>query len=63
MMHFFCNSYQGELVIDGKIVPNSLMDLVKDTLRANPTNSVIGFNDNSRYDISFCIDDIIMSGY
>ena len=49
---FFCYCYQGELVIDGKVVPNSLMDLVKDTLRANPANSVIGFNDNSRYDVS-----------
>lgn len=42
-------SLQGELVVDGEPVPETLMDLVKDTLRANPNNSVIGFKDNSRY--------------
>lgn len=42
--HWF---FKGELIIDGKSVPKSLMDLVKDTLRANPSNSVIGFSDNS----------------
>lgn len=42
--HWF---FKGELVIDGEVVPHSLMDLVKETLRRNPNNSVIGFNDNS----------------
>jgi phosphoribosylformylglycinamidine synthase len=59
---FFVYWYQGELVIDGKTVPNSLMDLVKDTLRANPRNSVIGFNDNSRY-VNLWTKEIIMLEY
>ncbi len=36
-------------MLDGKPVPETLMDLVKDTLKAHPNNSVIGFHDNSRY--------------
>ncbi|MCO5568338.1 hypothetical protein L7F22_022037 [Adiantum nelumboides] len=51
--HWF---FKGELVIDGKIVPSSLMDLVKDTLKANPNNSVIGFNDNSSAIKGFSVD-------
>jgi len=38
-------------------VPETLMGLVKDTLSANPNNSVIGFHDNSsaiRYAIQRC---------
>uniref|UniRef100_A0A0C9RY68 phosphoribosylformylglycinamidine synthase n=1 Tax=Wollemia nobilis TaxID=56998 RepID=A0A0C9RY68_9CONI len=42
--HWF---FQGELVIDGQPIPSSLMSIVKDTLKANPNNSVIGFKDNS----------------
>lgn len=42
--HWF---FGAELIVDGKPVPETLMGLVKDTLRANPTNSVIGFKDNS----------------
>jgi len=42
--HWF---FKGELVLDGKPVPETLMDLVKDTLKAHPNNSVIGFHDNS----------------
>ncbi|KAI5060531.1 hypothetical protein GOP47_0024951 [Adiantum capillus-veneris] len=51
--HWF---FKGELVIDGKIVASSLMDLVKDTLKANPNNSVIGFNDNSSAIRGFLVD-------
>ncbi|KAJ7516913.1 hypothetical protein O6H91_21G004200 [Diphasiastrum complanatum] len=42
--HWF---FKGDIVINGVKMPHSLMDLVKDTLKANPNNSVIGFNDNS----------------
>ncbi|BBN14710.1 phosphoribosylformylglycinamidine synthase [Marchantia polymorpha subsp. ruderalis] len=42
--HWF---FKGELILDGQPAPKNLMDLVKDTLRENPNNSVIGFNDNS----------------
>ncbi|CAN6298028.1 unnamed protein product [Urochloa humidicola] len=42
--HWFFN---GKLVIDGEIMPNTLFQLVKRPLKANPNNSVIGFKDNS----------------
>uniref|UniRef100_A0A1D1YHX1 phosphoribosylformylglycinamidine synthase n=1 Tax=Anthurium amnicola TaxID=1678845 RepID=A0A1D1YHX1_9ARAE len=42
--HWFFN---GKLVIDGEPMNNTLMQIVKSTLKANPNNSVIGFKDNS----------------
>lgn len=42
--HWF---FQGDLVIDGQLAVSNLMKIVKDTLKANPNNSVIGFKDNS----------------
>ena len=42
--HWF---FGANLIVDGEKVPETLMGLVKDTLRANPNNSVIGFHDNS----------------
>nr|AOE43235.1 phosphoribosylformylglycinamide synthase [Coremiostelium polycephalum] len=42
--HWFFN---GNLVIDGQIIPKTLFQIVKDTLRANPNNSLIAFSDNS----------------
>lgn len=42
--HWFFN---GKLIIDGQPMSNTLMQIVKSTLRANPNNSVIGFKDNS----------------
>lgn len=44
--HWF---FKGKLVVDGVGVEETLMGIVKDTLDANPNNSVIGFNDNSRH--------------
>jgi len=35
------------LVLDGETAPETLMQIVKATLKANPNNSVIGFKDNS----------------
>ncbi|KAF3668396.1 Phosphoribosylformylglycinamidine synthase [Capsicum annuum] len=43
-MHWF---FTGKLVIDGQPVDKTLMQIVKNTLLANPNNSVIGFKDNS----------------
>ena len=43
--HWF---FKGKLVVDGVGVGETLMGIVRDTLTANPNNSVIGFNDNSR---------------
>lgn len=42
--HWF---FKGNLVIDGKPVPAHLLDVVRETLTANPRNSVIAFADNS----------------
>lgn len=42
--HWF---FKGRLVIDGEEWPQHLFSIVKDTLRANPRNSVIAFADNS----------------
>eukprot|EP00898_Chlorokybus_atmophyticus_P001653 jgi/Chlat1/2489/Chrsp175S02366 len=43
--HWF---FKGDLVIDGEKMPHTLLQLVMDTLEANPSNSVIGYKDNSR---------------
>ncbi|GBG75237.1 hypothetical protein CBR_g19873 [Chara braunii] len=43
--HWF---FKAQLNIDGEAVPESLMQIVQATLKANPNNSVIGFHDNSR---------------
>lgn len=42
--HWF---FRGKLVIDGKEIDKHLLDIVRDTLEANPTNSVVAFADNS----------------
>jgi phosphoribosylformylglycinamidine synthase len=42
--HWF---FKGKLVIDEKEVSETLFEIIKSTLRANPANSTIAFNDNS----------------
>ena len=42
--HWF---FGAQLVLDGKPAHETLMQIVKATLKANPNNSVIGFKDNS----------------
>lgn len=42
--HWF---FTGKIVIDGEPMNKTLMQIVKSTLQANPSNSVIGFKDNS----------------
>ncbi|MEW6675306.1 MAG: phosphoribosylformylglycinamidine synthase [Nitrospirota bacterium] len=42
--HWF---FKGRLIVDGKEIPQTLMDIIKQTLRANPNNSIIAFKDNS----------------
>lgn len=42
--HWF---FKGRLVIDGVEMEASLLDLVRQTLEANPNNSVLAFRDNS----------------
>lgn len=42
--HWF---FKGRLIIDGKVIEESLMDIVKEPYRKNPKNSLIAFKDNS----------------
>jgi phosphoribosylformylglycinamidine synthase len=42
--HWF---FKGKLVIDGRQVPDSLLQVIKSTIFRNPANSVIAFSDNS----------------
>ncbi|MBI5188172.1 MAG: phosphoribosylformylglycinamidine synthase [Nitrospirae bacterium] len=42
--HWF---FKGRLIVDGKEIPQTLMDIIKQTLRVNPNNSIIAFKDNS----------------
>jgi len=42
--HWF---FKGRLIIDGKEAPENLLDMVRSTLKANPSNSLIAFKDNS----------------
>lgn len=54
--HWF---FKGRLIIDGVVMPMTLMQIIKSTLSANPSNSLIAFSDNSSaikgYDISTII--------
>ncbi|HEX7560608.1 MAG TPA: hypothetical protein VF347_00280, partial [Candidatus Humimicrobiaceae bacterium] len=42
--HWF---FKGRLIIDGRVMPLTLMEVIKSTLAANPSNSLIAFTDNS----------------
>ncbi len=42
--HWF---FKGRLIVDGKEIPHSLIDIVKKPLKVNSENSVIAFKDNS----------------
>lgn len=39
--------FKGQQIIDGKTMPETLMEIVKSTLDANPNNSILAFCDNS----------------
>ena len=39
--------FKGKQLINGVVMPETLMDIVKSTLKANPSNSIIAFKDNS----------------
>ena len=39
--------FRGRQVVDGVTLPETLMEIVKSTLAANPANSIIAFKDNS----------------
>jgi phosphoribosylformylglycinamidine synthase len=54
--HWF---FKGRLVIDGKEIPHTLMEVVREPYRRNPNNSVIAFRDNSSAIKGFSIKTII----
>jgi phosphoribosylformylglycinamidine synthase len=39
--------FKGKQMINGVAMPETLLDIVKSTLKANPSNSIIAFKDNS----------------
>jgi phosphoribosylformylglycinamidine synthase len=39
--------FKGRQIIDGVVMPETLLNIVKSTLKANPSNSIIAFKDNS----------------
>jgi len=39
--------FKGKQILNGLVMPETLMDIVKSTLKANPSNSIIAFKDNS----------------
>jgi phosphoribosylformylglycinamidine synthase len=39
--------FKGKQIISGIVMPETLMDIVKSTLKENPSNSIIAFKDNS----------------
>jgi phosphoribosylformylglycinamidine synthase len=39
--------FKGKQMINGLVMPETLLNIVKSTLRANPSNSIIAFKDNS----------------
>jgi len=54
--HWF---FLGRLVLDGKEVPETLLDIVRATYRANPNNSIIAFKDNSSAIRGFDVETIL----
>ncbi|KAG6387909.1 hypothetical protein SASPL_153104 [Salvia splendens] len=53
--HWF---FTGKIVVDGEPMDKTLMQIVKSTLQANPSNSVIGFKDNSSAIRGFPVDEL-----
>jgi phosphoribosylformylglycinamidine synthase len=39
--------FKGKQIINDRVMPETLMDIVKSTLKTNPSNSIIAFKDNS----------------
>ncbi len=54
--HWF---FKGALTIDGKPAPENLLGIIRSTLAANPSNSLIAFRDNSSAIRGFEIDTIL----
>jgi phosphoribosylformylglycinamidine synthase len=55
--HWF---FKGRLVIDGKEIPEALLQMIKSPLDSNPSNSIIAFKDNSSAIKGYTISTIIL---
>jgi len=51
--------FRGKIIIDGEVMTETLMDIVKSTLEANPVNSVLAFCDNSSVIKGYTVETII----
>ncbi len=56
--HWF---FKGKLIIDGQEMPYTLMEIIKEPLEKNPSNSIIAFKDNSSAIKGFSVFTIIPS--
>ncbi|HYK88501.1 MAG TPA: phosphoribosylformylglycinamidine synthase [Acidobacteriota bacterium] len=54
--HWF---FKGKMIIDGEAQAETLLDIIKSTLRANPSNSIIAFKDNSSGIRGYEVDTIV----
>jgi phosphoribosylformylglycinamidine synthase len=54
--HWF---FKGKLIIDGKEIPEALLQMIKSPLALNPSNSIIAFQDNSSAIKGYTISTII----
>lgn len=54
--HWF---FKGRLIIDGKEIPEALLQIIKSPLASNPSNSIIAFQDNSSAIEGYAISTII----
>jgi phosphoribosylformylglycinamidine synthase len=45
--------FKGKQIVNGVVMPETLLNIVKSTLKANPSNSLIAFKDNSSGIIGF----------
>jgi len=54
--HWF---FKGRLIIDGKEIPEALLQIIKSPLDSNPSNSIIAFQDNSSAIKGYTISTII----
>src|SRR3990167_6060139 len=57
--HWF---FRGRLIIDGKEIPENLMQIVKEPYKRNPNNSIIAFKDNSSAIRGYKIQTILPAG-
>lgn len=51
--------FKGRQIIDGVVMPETLMDIVKSTLEANPEGSILAFCDNSSGITGYAINTLI----